>query len=384
MAAGERRQIKEITAVKGLSALIIAFLYHPFTVGFTDNGRMPFDSIGVIRFLEQNGGIMVELFLMLSGYLSWVAYRDKITSAAVLFEQDKSKTQNSMWHGFCRFIRRRIIRIFPVMWVTLLMTVVLQLAHLKLYGSYFVIRGNSSSELLYHLTGFQMFWSGEAWNAPAWTLNKLLICWCIFFFITWCSRGDRAKSFVLFTIMIIFGMNFLVRRVPDGAIPFTDLASSRAFVSFFIGCDLALLKSAVTRKTIRNMCLVLLGVNAAFIAIMLIAGTDSFDYQPYFVTFPLIVYPLVIFAVQLLKPLSKILGTAPFQFAGRISFALYLCNFPLEILIFIIMDKTGSKISFASPWFFLINVVLQISVSTVVWYLVEVKATDRIKKRISL
>ena len=184
--------------------------------------------------------------------------------------------------------------------------------------------------------------------------------------------------------MIIFGMNFLVRRVPDGAIPFTDLASSRAFVSFFIGCDLALLKSAVSRKTIRNMCLVLLGINAAFIAIMLITGTDSFDYQPYFVTFPLIVYPLVIFAVQLLKPLSKILGTAPFQFAGRISFALYLCNFPLEILIFIIMDKTGSKISFASPWFFLINVVLQISVSTVVWYLVEVNATDRIQKRISL
>ena len=369
----KRKQIHEITAIKGICALIIAFLYHPFTVGFTSDGRLPFDSIGLISFFQQNGGIMVELFIMLSGFLSWTAYSDKISSAA--------SSDDDMYSKFLSFLKRRLIRIFPLMWVTLLMTVIMQVIHLKMTGAYFVVPSNSSSELLYNMMGLQLFWSSPSWNAPAWTINKLLICWILFFFIVWRSKGNKAKVFTLNCAMIILGLALVVKHINYDVIPFIDFASGRSYLSFFIGCNLSIISRELTSKKQGLICLVLLLINGLFISLRLICGYNSFNYEPYYISFPIIVFPLIILGVRLIKPVSAALKPGIFQFLGKISFSVYLCNFPLEILISLINEKAGLGLDYSSASFFLINIAIQLPVSILVWWLVEIKLTSLIKKQ---
>ena len=368
----KRKQIHEITAIKGICALIIAFLYHPLTVGFTNNGRLPFDNIRFISFFQQNGGIMVELFIMLSGFLSWTAYSDKISRSAA--------SGDDMYSSFLAFLKRRLIRIFPLMWFTLLMTVIMQVIHLKLTGVFFVVPNNSSSELLYNLMGLQLFWSSPSWNAPAWTLNKLLICWVLFFFIVWKSKGNKSKAFTLNCAMIIIGLALVVKHINYDVIPLIDFASGRAYLSFFIGCNLSMISRKLTSKRLGVICLVLLIINCLFILIRLICGAESFSYEPYYVSFPIIVFPLIILGSSLIKPVSAALKPGFFQFLGKISFSVYLCNFPLEILISLINEKAGLKLDYSSPSFFFINAAVQLLAAIIVWWLVENKLTGLLKK----
>ena len=368
----KRKQIHEINAIKGICALIIAFLYHPLTVGFTNNGRLPFDNIGFISFFQQNGGIMVELFIMLSGFLSWTAYSDKLSNA--------SSSGDDMYTSFLAFLKRRLIRIFPLMWITLLMTVIMQVIHLKLTGVYFVVPNNSSSELLYNLMGLQLFWSSPSWNAPAWTLNKLLICWILFFFIVWRSKGNKSKAFTLNSAMIIIGLALVVKHINHDVIPLIDFASGRAYLSFFIGCNLSLISRELSAKKLKLICLILLIINCLFISMNLICGADSFSYEPYFVSFPIIVFPLIILGSTLIKPVSAALKPGVFQFLGKISFSVYLCNFPLEILISLINERAGLGLDYSSPSFFFINAAVQLLAAIIVWWLVENKLTGLLKK----
>ena len=368
--SGNKKYVHELNAIKGICALLIAFLYHPLTVGFTDGGRLPFDGIGFISFFQQNGRILVEVFFMISGYISWNVYSSKI-----------GRDGASVYASFGRFIKRRIIRIFPLMWVTLIMTVIAQVIHLKMTGGYFVVPNNSSSEIIYNLLGLQLFCTGPSWNAPAWALNKMLICWCIFFFIAYRSRDDKAKAVFFNTVLMILGLVLVVQENTE-SIPFFDLASGRAYLSFFLGCNLCIMRESLTKKQLGIICCFLAGLNAVFILLRFICGVESFNYEPYFISFPLIVYPLILIGVQLVKPVSFLLGLKPFQFLGKISYAVYLCNFPMQIIIYLVITQNGINISFASPLFFAVNAAVQLIVATLVWWLVECKLTDYIKTKI--
>lgn len=103
-----------LNGIKGLASLEIACIYHLATINYPyKSGEIPFENVFPFTWCYQKGGIFVELFLLLSGFLAFYVYSEKIAEGM----------------SFTQYMKRRVMRIFPLMWITLGTTVILDLIY---------------------------------------------------------------------------------------------------------------------------------------------------------------------------------------------------------------------------------------------------------------
>lgn len=288
----DSRKIYELESIRGLAALLVAFYHLP--------KWNPILDIKIIN----NGYLMVELFFVISGFVIFNAYSNRINS-----QKDLIKFQ------FLRFAR-----LYPVHLIFLLLFLSIEILRYITtiqYGDQ-VLRVIPFSTNSFHAFIEQIFLlqsvlpNGNAttYNAPAWSISVEFYTYLIFALILLWSKHNKIKimfalaciSMLLLILKSTFGMENLLR----------------CLAGFFLGC----LTANYTNHT--KIILPKYSSLAFFLLLILFLITkspDKFDFFVFFLTAALI--------ISLLNPIgvmNKILKNSFFLWLGEISYSLYMSH----------------------------------------------------------
>lgn len=285
-------KIEELESIRGLAALLVVFYHIP--------KWNPLLDIGIIS----NGYLMVELFFVLSGFVIYNAYANKITSTKDLF----------------RFQFLRFGRLYPVHFIFLIAFILIEIAK-YLAQSKLGITPNTQPFRVNNLTAiFQQIFLIQAigpthnittFNGPAWSISVEFYTYLIFgaSILLAAKKKDILFSLIALTSVILLGS--------QTTFGFDSLL--RCLAGFFIGCLTALV---VERLKVNLPNYASLIVFAAIIFFLQLKTTKQYDLTIYFLTAALIA------SVVLSKSgyLNNVLNLKVLTWLGSISYAVYMSH----------------------------------------------------------
>lgn len=215
-----------ITALKGIGSFIIAFFWH-YHCFFSPN-RLPFIDIRYVRTivlpLYDYGYLFVELFFMLSGFGMMRGYSERIKNGKL---------------GFINYIFKRIKKIYPLHFITLVYVVVLELVYYSTHNTYWIYFDINLKSIALNLFLLQdgyfnnsYFKIGTHINGPAWTISEIFLLYCIFYVVRKCMKnnghfwGTMVSLSIVYLPAILFQINLPIYNVNIG----------RGIICFAIGC----------------------------------------------------------------------------------------------------------------------------------------------------
>ncbi|WP_019882379.1 MULTISPECIES: acyltransferase [unclassified Methylophilus] len=300
--ANNKNKIDELESIRGIAALIVVMYHIPGWNSFLHQ-------IPLIR----GGGIMVDLFFVLSGFVIYSAYGNKLNSAKEVLQ-----------FQFLRFGR-----LYPVHLTFLL--VALGIETLKyILQAYFGIESHSKAPFVQNnLAAFlrelflvKAFWPNEtamSFNSPAWSISAEFYTYVIFALIIHWFREFKTLVFASIAIVSIYVLyafdpehyNFMLR----------------CLAGFFVGCLTAYGIQKVKKYPhdgVYKLSIWLIPLSIFWIII--IASTA----QGYTGT-ALFIYPVsaLLIAAITLSPANvfkRILSHAWLVWLGTISYSLYMAH----------------------------------------------------------
>lgn len=295
------KKIKSIDYLKGIMALgIVLFHYNKFTG--TAHNDVNFPLFELFEIFYVNGGILVELFFMISGFCFFEFYSKKIINNEITKEQ---------------FFKRRFFRLYPLYMITTIIIVVLQIIYSKVYGSFF----DAGVKLDWLNIILNLFCLSRGYvnnvfypyNGPAWFLNVIILDYILFYLINRYVKSTKKKVSIMLVI-IIFG---IALKYFDMQLPVLNVEVGRGLFNFFIGGILTYIYEIVKEKNfIRNFLTIVLLI----IMISVVIFLKSSYYANVLLLFP----AMFLFFILIDKyiPYSKILENL-----GKISFSMYLWHY---------------------------------------------------------
>lgn len=213
MAEWRAQRIEELESVRGLAALLVVCFHIPPWHSLRD---MP---------LINNSYLMVDLFFVLSGFVIFNAWHNRISSARDLL----------------RFQFLRFGRLYPVHLLFLCVFALIEVAKLLAESGFGLMspnseafRENSLPALLQQIFLLQAIWpagNADTFNAPAWSISVEFYTYLVFAAITLlCGRGRN----VMFALLAIVALVLLTGAT------FESAYLLRGIAGFFIGCLVAI------------------------------------------------------------------------------------------------------------------------------------------------
>ncbi len=268
--------------IKFASAIIV--LFHHYYLN-TENPTVA---------IFAGGWIVVELFFMISGYVS-VGGADSLR--------------------YREYIGRNISRLLPMVWATGLTYVFLGSIYFHSFAEWY--RGCNINYWSI-IASLSLFFAGGpienilGINNPTWYLCVLLICFSVY----WCIEKLHRKKYIStsfgFVIMIFLGMAIKSFAIQ---LPFLNGISARGYIPFFLGCLLRKIRELLDERVI----IVYSSFAIGLWWIPRILGMGYlYDYSDYSICF--ILYPALI----LLGSLSKMLVDIRLKPLFRWSYYIYM------------------------------------------------------------
>lgn len=345
--------------MRGISALIIACVYHlcysfPYT-----NGK-PFQDNPLILWIYRNGYVFVELFLLISGFVAFVAYTEKIDRGM----------------SFKEFALKRVIRIFPLMIAGYCISMLFSCIYRFHFGQFWHEQGKNTIDIfLLDILGLTVLESGNTtWNNPAWSLSLFFLCWLIYYCIVYFSRSQpQYRPWICF-LLVLLGIG-IQRGAVNVSVSVLSSAAARGYISFFSGGILYYLQEKLNNKQKQRAAV--LGI--VIVSIVFFMAALDVKVGNFFIVFGAFLFPIGVFWVLNLKPLGSLLSIPPLRYLGKISFSIYLCSFPLYTLLVLLHGCGYITIDFSSGWFFFGNIALHIAVASVFYKIFEQWAPAKLK-----
>lgn len=359
----QQTRIHALDGLKGISALIIACIYHPATISFCHTEGIAPVSNSVFEWLYQNGGIFVELFFVISGYVSFYVYNHLI---------DEGLT-------FGKYVKKRAVRIYPLIFITLALAIVANLVYLQTQGSLFFSFGYDNDTLLslcFGFLGIPNVLGTQSWNYPAWSMTLFILLWMIYYGVIAFTKRVKNKEVarvLICGIFILYGVDMVVHQ--NIVLLLYNATIARGFMGFFAGGIVYYVVRYVRQEVQKCICGFALGLFVLFVILKRYgyhAGNLS-------ILAAAIVFPLLLVLILNSKILSSILGNRFFVYAGKISFSIYLLNFPLNILYEIFQEETGFIITGWS--YIVIYTAMHIILGSFLYYWAEMKIPAWLKKK---
>lgn len=385
------RYFFSLDAIRGLAALIVVLCHWQFYF-YKDQTLQtkPLEELGLPLFpylsiFYHHAFFAVDLFFLLSGFIFFWFYADKIADR---------KTP------FGNFMCYRLTRLYPVHFITLLSLIILQYIMISMNGHTFIIQNNDTYHFLLnlfviHSWGFEKTPALNGFNGPSWSVSVELLLYLLFFLISW-KKLHRNKG-------------LLVAIVVGGAIiqHFYSMIGQGIY-SFFLGgltyhfyAWLIERKNARRITTIVTMAAIMLWVvvltEYAFsyirdISLLLmkkvLPGKDETFHMALFslsrnTFFRTIISPITILTLALSETTRGSLKIKWALVLGNASYALYLLHFPLMVFFFIAVDTLGiSRNVFHSPLTLLLFYSLLIPLSILTHYYFEIPVQEIFRKRL--
>lgn len=320
---------------------------------FNQSGQ-PF--FGGLWFFYQEGSRGVYLFFVLSGFVFFAQYVDKIGGRTM-----------STWQYFIR----RFSRLYPLHLVTLVFVYILQVMSKQATGQYSVYHCNDLRRGILSLT-FLTDWLPEKYvcstlNGPTWSLSVEVFLYVLFFAVA-CLLPKKWLARVGVTVAIIAGS--LLSR---GLHAYHLLGDPT--LCFFSGGFAYLLWTKARHDGRMAMWLLLASTaTAAASGVYLVYVSASIVVQD------MILFPSVVLALACAQSLKPMLGHS-IRSVGDISYSVYLIHFPLQLAIILGAKFSQAHIDYASAHVFVLFFALLIALSYASYYLFEVPLQDAIRRR---
>lgn len=206
---------KSLDTLKGI-AIFSVVLFH---VGGTFSGAFS----GALDVFYRWGGYFGNyLFFMISGLCISAGYQNRIAAHEA---------------GFLPFMKRRLIRLYPLYFLTELLCFIFQVGYGKLDCLH-------PREIIRNLLCITYGWVGNSYpyNFPCWFLSVLLQLYIIHFAVLWFFRG---KAPYIFALLAVWGVVILKAGLQA---PFCYAQNGEGLSNYFIGCLLFELLSRTDRK----------------------------------------------------------------------------------------------------------------------------------------
>ncbi|MBC2778425.1 acyltransferase family protein [Parasphingopyxis marina] len=335
--------LEALTSLRGIAAWFVV-LYHVRLACVT---IMPAPALALFA----KGYLAVDFFFLLSGFVIWLSYRDRIA------EGGKA--------AIPRYLARRFARIYPLHAVILTGAVGFALL-LRAIG-----RANPAeypfAELPLHYLLIQNwgFTDALAWNDPAWSISTEFAAYLLFPVIALATDWRRLSTPILLAavsalILLLHGLfGLMAAPILDHAIPRTGLL--RCLVQFSIGTILCALWMRWREKPALPA---LLSALAALLFAALALCADL----PETLGAPAAFAAALLAAALTAQARANPLNIPALRYLGDISYATYLAHFLLFVLFKILFVGDDGQLGAATLVGFLL---LTFAVSAALYHLIE-------------
>jgi len=285
-------KILELESIRGLAAVLIFFFHIP--------KWNPLLNIGIIN----NGDLVVELFFVLSGFVIYRTYENKIFNVKDLL----------------RFQFLRFGRLYPVHLFFLLIFIIIELAKyfaeikLGLYANTTPFKSNSITAIFQHIFLIQAIGptnNAITFNVPAWSISVEFYTYLIFGLAVLLMNK---KKNIFFFFLAFVSLSLLILKKTYGFEYFLG-----CIAGFFIGC----LTLQVTKRLKINISnyssLVTLILTILFLHLK---TNKEYDFLIYFLTSALIISLIL----SKNSYLNKLLSIKILTYLGSISYAIYMSH----------------------------------------------------------
>ena len=322
-----------LTALRGIAAWYVV-LYH---VRISATELLPPAAIDIFA----KGYLAVDFFFLLSGFVIWLSYRDRIAENGIA--------------AIPRFLARRFARIYPLHFVILCGAIVFALL--------LAATGRSSPEaypwheLPLHLLLIQNwgFTTELSWNDPAWSISVEMAAYLMFPLIALGTDWRAISTPILLGLIGLLALAlhsfFLAMDAPilDSAITQTGLV--RCLIQFTIGTIICALWLR-WRDRAGGMATLSIGAAAA------IGGLALVGILPETLAVPLAFAAMLLAAALTANMAGNPLAARPLHYLGDISYATYLSHFLLFVLFKLLFVNETGQIGAAALTGFLILVLI--------------------------
>jgi len=334
-----------VTALKGIGIFIIAFFWH---YQWFYPAQYPFMTIPCIRkilwTLYRYGFLFVELFFMLSGFGMMSGYSERIKKNNIFFKE---------------YIFRRLKKIYPLHFATLVYVVVLELIYYSMNNTYFIYFNIDSRSILLNLLllhrGF--FSYGANINGPAWTVSVCFLLYCIFYLV----RKTLKRDLYFFLAMVTLSTIYLPAVIFEIEMPIYHIDIARGIICFTIGCIIEYLYSndLLSKNNWGSGICISICIGFYIAQSLLLTKIECWQLLYIFIFLPC----LIICALKN-KFILSILETAIFQLLGKISMEIYFLHFPVSLSLIMLFDflKIDYNTSTISFWFLYMLLTIAISI----------------------
>ena len=315
-----------------------------------DPQQQPF--YNYLSFFYLNGAKAVYLFWLLSGYIFFYNYYTAIQTYKVT--------------TYVFFIDR-FSRLYPLHLVTLLALLSLQISFFSNQQEYFIYRNNDIYHFILNLflINYWGFEKGYSFNGPVWSVSAEVLIYFIFFFTTLklCNRHNVLIIFGILTAMYLLELKALFM----------------CGFFFYLG---GILNIVIETNKRFNIFILLLIV---FLLYSLELSNEQFiffllDYPNLFRDGFLCLLLLIVF----LKIGFILKRIGPFiSGLGNLTYSMYLCHFPIQLLIVLFFLKQKIDIPYKHSWFFLFFIISTTLISFFVYKILEKPAKEFLRRKLN-
>jgi peptidoglycan/LPS O-acetylase OafA/YrhL len=332
MTAGQRvpRRYDYVDLLRGFAALSVLICHYQWFfvtgigAGWRTDVEMPLDPI--LWPFYRHGGIAVELFWVLSGFVFAVAYGQQGRDISIR-----------------TFVVHRVARLYPLHLATLLFIAMVQAVGLRANGEWQVYPGNDLPHFLLHL-GFASNWftMASSFNGPIWSVSVEVLVYGLFL-----AYLRRAGQNLAAAAMLVLA-SFALARVTNSQVAVCSTL-------FFVGVGIAIVAPWAAGRLGRwTLPAALLGIGLFVLACVAVAAAGHGDKLPTLLIFAGTPAILCLFVALDLgaRPLHQ-----RWHWIGAITYAVYLLHMPVLILVRTILGGPLEQPGIASLGAFLALVI---------------------------
>lgn len=314
---------------------------------------------GVVqRFFFLQTYVFVEMFFEISGIMYVFSYRKRIGDGQLRLD---------------RFIYNRVIRLYPLIIVTSIFMYLANIVVYKFTGSMWRTGSIELWQLVADLifAGKSLLAIDNTINSTIWYISVLMVCYVIAFFLTRLSY--RLKSNLVMGLPIVIGI--IAKNMELRALFIND-DLARGYIAFFIGILIGLFLELFEKIKIAGNIRRAIGIGGIMCTFLLVSllkfDVDRLIIGNKFFFFTIIVFPILLIALYNCDLINKLCSAKVIEFAGKISFGVYLWNLPILVSCFMLIKQNIITVEAAQkPIFIFILLVVHILVATLSYLFIE-------------
>lgn len=309
------RRHDQFALLRFVMASLLIVCHYVILVGPIDTNLFPYKSFNRILNVYvtagmQIGGKVPICFFVLSGLVAYRSYYTRIMDG---------------W-SFCQFIKKRFLRIYPLLFISVVFMTVTQWCWFYKYDEWWTGRVAAFWQVIVALSGISV---GtvinvlDAVNGPIWYISVLLVCYSVFWCL--CIKNNCRTGGDLFVVPILVGLAVQSYEIK---LPFLNMSCATGYIGFFFGVILA---KILQKKRYNNTLLIFSKVlTTIMIFLVLIYRYRFFQIamdkgESNWLCFLIMPITIIFFDITRLRSLCS---NCFFDYLGQLSFPMYLLHIP--------------------------------------------------------